>query len=405
MYSTYLGGSGFDEPASIAVDTLGEAYVAGTTTSQDFPWSMLTSPLPLPTRAALYGNYGFVTKFTAHGSSLNYSTYFAGNLTVVPNCGSPCWPTPYTHISAVAAGCRRQCLRCWNDQYFEFPGHTSGAYQTRNSPAADATIAFVSKFASRGYPRLFHLLLWHQRKPGRNWSDRRRCIRLGLYRRNRLERRHFSHHFDQHLQPSVYGFGCSYSFVSKFDPTASTLLYSTFLGPNNYASPQSIAVDASNNAYVLATTDSATFGTNNAIEGYTSGWDMLLVEIDPSATTELFATYLGASGNEFASGMARDVNGNIYVAGSTDSTDFPVTQGAFQNLLGGNTDAFVMKIGTNSAPAVSLSPGALQYASLQLALPARPRRCCCATWAVRGCRFHRSRPAETSPKATVAEPA
>jgi hypothetical protein len=90
---------------------------------------------------------------------------------------------------------------------------------------------------------------------------------------------------------------------------------------------------------------------------------VLLVEIDASATTQLFATYLGGSGGDFASGIALDASGSIYVVGSTDSTDFPVTQGALQNVLGGGNDGFVLKIGPSSASAVALSPGQLQYAA------------------------------------------
>ena len=89
----------------------------------------------------------------------------------------------------------------------------------------------------------------------------------------------------------------------------------------------------------------------------------MLVEIDPLASTQLFATYLGGSADEFAAGIALDSNGNIYIAGSTDSTDLPTTQGSFQDVLGGGTDAFVMKIGPSSAPSVSLSPSSLQYAA------------------------------------------
>src|SRR5208282_5525369 len=118
----------------------------------------------------------------------------------------------------------------------------------------------------------------------------------------------------------------------------------------------------SNNAYVVANTDSAAFGTINGVEGYTNAEEVLLVEIDASASAELFATYLGGSGSDFASGIALDASGNMYVVGSTDSADFPVTQGALQNVLGGSRDAFILKIGPNSAPAVALSPGQLQYA-------------------------------------------
>jgi hypothetical protein len=140
------------------------------------------------------------------------------------------------------------------------------------------------------------------------------------------------------------------------------LLYSTFLGPNNYASPVTIALDGNNDAYVVASTSNNSFGIVNGIEPYTNGSDLLLVEIDPLANTELFATYLGASADESPAGIALDSNANLYIAGTTDSTDFPATQGAFQNVLAGGTDAFVVKIGPSSAPAVAVSPSLLQYA-------------------------------------------
>jgi len=173
--------------------------------------------------------------------------------------------------------------------------------------------------------------------------------------------------------PSVYGWGCSYAFVTKFDPAGSTLLYSTFLGPNNYAIARAITLDANKDAYVVATTSSSTFGIVNGIEPYANGSDVLLVEIDPLAGTQLYATYLGGSADESPTGIALDSAGNVYITGSTDSIDFPVTQGAFQNMLGGNTDAFVLKIGPGSAPSVSLSPASLQYSAQPVGTTSQPQ--------------------------------
>ena len=96
----------------------------------------------------------------------------------------------------------------------------------------------------------------------------------------------------------------------------------------------------------------------------------------------------------------------LYVAGSTDSSDLPVTQGAFQNMLGGGTDAFVMKIGPSSAPAVALSPDSLQYSSQAVGSTSPAQTAFCfVTWEVRRWRFHRSRRAETLLSWTTAEPA
>jgi hypothetical protein len=359
-YSTYLGGNGFDQPVGIAVDTLGEAYIAGSTTSQNFPVINAYQAAALANQAGLYGNYGFVTKFTADGSSLIYSTYLAGNSNVAQNCGNPCWPTPYTAVSAVALDANGSAYVSGTTNTYNFPV-TSGAYLTSNSTQQDATIGFVSKFASSGsldYSTYFYGSSGNPIGIGAITVDGSGSAYIaGTVSSDGT----FPITSTGICDPSVYGSGCSYAFVTKFDSTASTLLYSTFLGPNNYANPQSIALDPSNNAYVAANTRSAAFATNNGIEGYTNGFDILLVEIDASATTEPFATYLGGSGNDFASGIALDANGSIYLTGSTTSPDFPVTQGAFQNVLGGGTDAFVLKIGSSSAPAVSLSPSLLQY--------------------------------------------
>jgi hypothetical protein len=365
LYSTYLGGNGFDQPVGIAVDTLGEAYVAGGTTSQNFPVINAYQGAALANQGGLYGNYGFLTKFAADGSSLIYSTFFAGNTNIVQNCGNPCWPTPYSAVSAVALDANGSFYVTGTTNTSNFPV-TSGAYLTSNSTQPDATIGFVSKFTSSGnldYSTYFYPFSGIPIGIGAITVDGSGSAYIaGTVSSDGT----FPITSTNICDPSVYGFACSYAFVTKFDPTASTLAYSTFLGPNNYAEPQSIAVDSSNNAYVVANTMSPAFGTNNGIEGYTNGENLLLVEIDASATTELFATYLGGSNSDSANGIALDTDGSIYVVGTTDSVDFPVTQGAFQNALGGGTDAFLIKIGPNSAPAVAVSPTLLQYAAQAL---------------------------------------
>ena len=71
--------------------------------------------------------------------------------------------------------------------------------------------------------------------------------------------------------------------------------------------------------------------------------------------------------------MALDANGNLYVAGMTNSSDFPMTQGTFQSVFAGNTDAFILKIGPASAPAVSYSPASLQYDNQAVSTSSQPQ--------------------------------
>jgi hypothetical protein len=372
MYSTYLGGSGFDQPAAIAVDTLGEVYVAGGTTSQNFPVINAYQATALANQTGTYGNYGFVSKFSAAGSSLTYSTFLAGNSNVNQGCGSPCLPAPYTAVSALAVDADGSAYVAGTTNTYNFPT-TSGAYLANNSTQQDATVGFVSKFGSAGsldYSTFFYPSSGNPVAIGAIAVDGSGSAYITG---SAFSDGTFPITSTGICDPGLHGYACSSAFVTKFDPTASTLLYSTFLGPNNYASPLSIALDANNNAYVLANTSSPAFATNNGIEAYTGGLDILLVEINASATAELFATYLGGSGNDSASGIVLDVNGNMYVAGSTDSSDLPVTQAAFQDLFGGGYDTFALKISGNSAPAVSLSPAALQFPSQTVGSSSTPQ--------------------------------
>jgi hypothetical protein len=360
-YSTYLGGNGSDLPAGIVIDSLGSVLVAGNTTSTNFPMVAAYQATVSPNQGGVLGNYGFLSKFSPDGSSLVYSTYLGGSSNVALNCGgTPCWPSPYSAIAGVAIDSNGNAYVAGNTNTYNFPT-TRGAYMAADSTQQNRGIGFLSKFDRSGnldYSTYFYA-------SGGILTNINAITADGLgsayITGSAVSDGTFPLTSTSICDPGVYGWACSYAFVTKFDAAGTTLLYSTFLGPNNYASSVGIALDANNDAYVLASTSSNSFGTVNGIESYTSGSDLLLVEIDPVAGTELFATYLGASAEDFPSGIAVDASGNVYVGGWTNSPDFPVTQGAFQKALGGGTDAFVLKIAPSSAPAVSLSPSLLQY--------------------------------------------
>jgi hypothetical protein len=374
LYSTYLGGNGVDVPAGIAADNLGNVFVAGSTSSTNFPVANAYQPTVLPNQGGLYGTYGFLTKFSPDGSSLIYSTYLSGNSNVPYNCGgTPCWPEPFSAINGVVVDSTGNAYAAGSTNTYNFPT-TTGAYLTTDSTQQNAMVGFVSKFSDSGnldYSTYFYEssgLVTNIDAIAVDSSGATYVTGVAISDGT------FPITSTSICDPAIYGWGCSYGFVTKFDPTASSLLYSTFLGPDNYAIPVAIVLDATNDAYVLASTASSSFGIVNGIEPYTMGNDLLLVEIDSTASSELFATYLGGKVDDTAAGLALDSNGNLYVAGATSSTDLPVTEGAFQNLLGGNPDAFVMKIGPGSAPSVSVSPILLQYSAQQVGMTSQPQQ-------------------------------
>ena len=363
LYSTYLGGNGSDIPSSVAIDSLSDVFVAGSTSSTNFPVVNAYQATVSPNQGGVAGTYGFLTKFNPSGSSLVYSTYLSGSSNVALNCGgSPCWPEPYSVINGIGIDGTGNAYVAGVTNTYNFPT-TQGAYLTTDSTQLNANVGFVSKFNNAGgldYSTYFY-------ESSGSLTDifaiavdgSGSAYVTGLAFSDGT----FPITSTTICDPSVYGWGCGYAYVTKFDPAGSTLLYSTFLGPNNFAVARAIALDENNDAYVVASTSSNAFGMVNGIEPYTSGNDLLLVEIDPLASTQLFATYFGGSADESPSGIAVDTSGNVYIAGTTDSNDIPVTQGDFQNILGGNTDAFVLKIGASSAPSVSLSPLSLQYSA------------------------------------------
>jgi hypothetical protein len=367
VYSTYFGGNGSDLPASIAIDGLGSVLVAGNTSSTNFPVANAYQATAQPNQGGLFGNYGFLTKFSPDGSYLAYSTYFAGNTNVAYNCGgTPCWTSPFSAINSIAVDANGDAYTAGVTNTYNFPTTQSAYLATDSTQQTNPTVGFVSKFSSSG--TLDYSTYFYESSAALTEADAIAVDGSGSAYVTGIAFSDgtFPVTSTTICNPAVSQFACDYAFVTKFDPTGSTLVYSTFLGPNNNATPRAIALDSNDDAYVLSSTSSTSFGIVDGIESYSNGSDLLLVEIDPLASTQLFATYLGASADEFAAGIALDSNGNIYIAGSTDSTDFPTTQGSFQNLLAGSADAFVMKIGPSSAPSVSLSPSSLQYAALSV---------------------------------------
>jgi len=145
--------------------------------------------------------------------------------------------------------------------------------------------------------------------------------------------------------------GSGGAFVTKFDPTGSALVYSTYLGS---ASAYAIAIDGDRNAYVTGVTNSVNFPTTpGAFQSISGGGnDVFVTKLDPAGSALVYSTYLGGSGFEWGLGVAVDAVGNAHVTGYTSSINFPTTPGAFQPIpadpigsqFANHTDAFVTKL-------------------------------------------------------------
>jgi len=138
-------------------------------------------------------------------------------------------------------------------------------------------------------------------------------------------------------------------FVAKFDTNvapASSLVFSTYLGGSNgIDGVNAIAIDSSANVYVGGTTSSTNF-PHGATFG--SGSPRVFVsKLNPSGSGLIFSTLLGGVDSfRGVTGIGLDSSHNVYITGTTSQSGYPTTTGAFQTTIAGGSDAFVTKLST-----------------------------------------------------------
>ncbi len=330
VYSTHLGGSGGEVGNGIAVDTSGNAYVTGQTTSTNFPTA---SPL----QATLGGSVdAFVTKFNAAGSALVYSTYLGGSAD--------------DRGFAIAVDASGNAYVTGETFSANFP--TASPLQAMlGSSNFDA---FVTKFNAAGSALVYSTYL------GGSGNERGFGIAVdtggSAYVTGLTDSTNFP--TASPLQAALGGFVDA--FVTKFNAAGSALVYSTYLGGSLGGGAGSahdfgtaIAVDTSGNAYVTGLTASTNFPTASPIQATLGGGDDAFVtQFNPTGSALVYSTYLGGSSGDQGNGIAADTSGNAYVTGQTSSTNFP-TVSPFQATNAGGLDclcdAFVTKISPAAA--------------------------------------------------------
>ncbi|HVX63807.1 MAG TPA: SBBP repeat-containing protein, partial [Pirellulales bacterium] len=328
-YSTYLGGSDYQFGNAIAVDAAGNAYVTGYTGSTDFP----VTPGAYQTSDA--GEAAFVAKLSAAGAGLVYCTYLGGsdddrgNALAVDAAGNA-YVTGYTGST-------------------DFPV-TSGAYQT--SIGAHGEDAFVAKLSADGAVLVYSTYL------GGSLSDEGYGIAVDAVGASYVTG--YTQSTDFPATPDAYQTskaGYDDGFVAKLSADGANLVYSTYLGGDNYnTDSHDIAVDGAGNAYVTGITESANFPvTPGAYQtSFGGGYrDAFVAKLSVDGASLVYSTYLGGSLSDEGYGIAVDAAGNAYITGVTFSDDFPITPGAYKTSLGGWVrDAIVAKLSADGASLV-----------------------------------------------------
>ncbi len=137
------------------------------------------------------------------------------------------------------------------------------------------------------------------------------------------------------------------AFLSEFNSNGS-LIYSTYLGGNNTDSGNSVAIDNAGNVYITGSTTSTNFPTtSNAYQTQIAGGENVFLSEFNSSGSIIYSTYLGGSSFDTGKGIALDKNGNIYLTGETSSLNFPITSNAYQTQNVGVGDVFLTEFNSN----------------------------------------------------------
>ena len=315
-FGTFVGGAGGTQALAVAMDSSGSAYVAGQTWPLNFPTTFSVS-------ASIGNQDAFLVKLNPAGTQVVYATYFGGLSTdsargVAVDSTGNAYVTGFTYSS-------------------NFPV-SGGAYR---SPTLGQADAFVLKVNAAGSGIAYSALI------GGAGNDFATGIAIDSTGSAYISGYTTSLAFPVtigSLQPS-YGGGIQDAFIAKLNAAGSALVYATYLGGSGNDIANAIAVDASGEVYVAGYTDSSNLPVSNALYPRPTGeGDAFVAKLTAAGSALVFSTYLGGTLTDIASALALDPVGNVYVAGSTLSTDFPVISGALQTVNHGSYDAFVSKL-------------------------------------------------------------
>jgi Beta-propeller repeat/Abnormal spindle-like microcephaly-assoc'd, ASPM-SPD-2-Hydin len=333
IYSTYLGGSGNDQSNGIALDAAGDAYIVGQTFSTDFP----TTPgaFQPSCRTDCAKGDAFVAELNPEGSALIYSTHLGGSAINQGNA-----------IALDAAGNAYVTGYTFSTDFPVTPGVIQGSCTCSSFPDA-----FITEFNPSGSALVYSTYL------GGSNLDIAYAIALDSANDAYITGYTVSDNFPTTggaFQTTIAANAAG--FVAKLNPTATVLLYSTYLGGSTSITTTpcetcatSIAVDESGSAYVTGLTAEANFpitpgAFQSVFKSSPQGHDGFITKLNSTGTGLVYSTFLGGSGDDGGTGISLDSSNNVWIKGNTKSTDFPVTSGAFQTVSGGNFDVFVSEL-------------------------------------------------------------
>jgi uncharacterized repeat protein (TIGR01451 family) len=329
IWSTFLGGPNYDRAYAIEVDDQGYVYVAGRA-GPGFPVKNAFQPTFQGADQGIYGmQNAFIAKLEPDGSSVVWASYIG---------------TGYL--------CRDLAIDADGDVYVPFnylgsinpalppAGWFQNAYQSTVNGGTELGVAKVQGDGSR--------VIWATWLGGSGDDGGVASIRVAAD-----EHVYVAFNTESTDLPQVagvwdqsYNGGADY-YIARFTSDGSNLVFGTYLGGSGdeWLSTHNLAIDGQGNSYVSTPTASPNYPTTPGAFQRTSGgsFDIAVSKFSPTGTL-IASTLIGGNGGENPDGIYADASGNVYVSGQTDSTNFPITTGAYQTSNHGSDEAIIVRL-------------------------------------------------------------
>ncbi|MDY6990868.1 MAG: MopE-related protein, partial [Thermodesulfobacteriota bacterium] len=320
--STFIGGSYYDHGYSITLDASGNLYLAGSTSSSDYP----------TTNGAYNETHNggtedaVVSKLDSDLTSLLASTFIGGSA----------WDYGYTvrldgNGNVYVAGATESS---------DYPT-TAGAYDEDHNGGADV---FISKLDNALTSLVASTFIGGTDGDWYTYGD--------SFTLDESESVYVTGHTRSSDYPTTTGAydedhnGGDDVFISKLDSDLTSLVASTFIGGSDGDYGQSIALDGSGNVYVAGSTESSIYPTTSGAydESHNGARDVFISKLDNGLASLVASTFIGGSDGDYGESITLDGSGDVYLAGGTESTDFPTTTSAYDESHNGGSDVFVSKL-------------------------------------------------------------
>lgn len=320
LFSGYFGGSAQTQITAVAITWTNQIVIAGWTSSTDLPASNGASTV------SGGGVDAFVAAFSPAGGQLIYCTYLGGS-SDDRAFGIAVDPQLNTYITGQTSSS-------------DFP--LAGGIQRTLSGSRDA---FVTKLNSSGTALVYSTFF------GGSGVDAAYAIALDSANdavitgdTTSTDLPVSSTAFQKHISAATD------AFVTRLNAAGNAILSSTYLGGSAVEHSAAVQLDSAGHIYIGGSTTSADLPTSTALQATIGGaQNGFITAFAPDLSSLVFSTYLGGSSGtpsspEVVNGLAIDPTGNVIAAGATPSSDFPVTAGAYQTNLAGETDGFITKL-------------------------------------------------------------